>query len=503
MNNRSLIGACCLASLAPFSTSAAVADFGDGLTNLSASKVLLNAQGQAQHWSGVGRIRSETGSSCTATLLDTRSSDSPPEAPAYLLTNGHCINKQNGLMITDGEIAGTIEFNYFTDSAPLSYPLKRISWSSMQGVDVALVEVQPTLQTLIDAGIQPLRLARKMPETGRDILWVGAPLAAGTGHLRMSACTLQQATPILEQPWVWRHTFADQCDGTDTGASGSPIMTRDSQEVFGVLNTSTRPSVGDTFDEQAVQPPLPAGYPVLAENTNFGSPVTLLNDCFAAGVLITDASRCRLFPTFSVAFAAPPKHPRQYAKISLDNDGAEVLPGWGLHFSMDRPLYRYKKVDEPMQCEDPVGYSATLPAQNAVIDDAIDGRIGINWLCLIGVNSADERPSSGLMRNALTLALQLQPAGPTQAPLMTIEPGRLGGYVVSWQHDGALIDHYKVKVGPPDSTDCLEENGFRRRAGTSLRIPDRSLPKKICTYAYDINGQRSAVREDIVQLAAN
>lgn len=496
-----IIAAYCIAGLLPFAghasditfNTASNSDLGEGLRSLASSKVLLNADGSRAHWNGVGRINSKKGMSCTATLIDTRSADSPPDAPAYVLTNGHCISRQNGLIVTDGEIEGSMQFDFFTDTTARSYPLKRIKWSSMQGVDLAIVELQPTLKTLTDEGIQPIRLASRMPEEGRDILWVGAPLYQDTGHLRMAACVHQSSGEILEQPWVWRRSVSNQCQDVDTGASGSPLLIRDSSEIYAVVNLVSEPLSPDPPDDEEEFAP---GFPILAPGSNFGSPVTHLSQCFVSGVLSTDPSTCSLFPTFSISFDDP-SAPRHYAKVRLDADGKALYPGWNLRFTVDKPLYRYKKVDSARDCENPVGYSQAYASQGAVIDEPVDTRIGINWLCIVGIASADERPSPGLMRNALTLAVELQPAGPTAEPRMSIEKTRFSAYSVHWSLDSGLIDHYRVKIGPPETTDCSDPQGFNRRFA-NLVLRAQSLPKKICTYAYDVNGQRSAVREDLV-----
>ncbi|KTC10428.1 hypothetical protein AO388_05250 [Pseudomonas sp. ICMP 10191] len=57
-------------------------DGGEGLMTLAPSIALLNADGSRDHWNGVGRINSRSGSNCTATLINSRSVDSPPDAPA-------------------------------------------------------------------------------------------------------------------------------------------------------------------------------------------------------------------------------------------------------------------------------------------------------------------------------------------------------------------------------------------------------------------------------------
>ncbi|AVB22640.1 serine protease [Pseudomonas avellanae] len=492
-----ITGACCIAALLPFSTHAATNDLGEGILSLAPSRVLLNADGSRDHWNGIGRIKSRGGSSCTATLIDTRSADSPPDAPAYVVTSGHCISRQNGVIITDREVEGSIQFNFFTDSTARSYPLKRINWSSMQGVDLAVVELQPTLKSLIDDGIQPLALASEMPEQDREILWVGAPLTRDTGHLRMAACVHKTSEVIMEQPWVWRHTVSNQCRDVDVGASGSPLLIRDNSEIYAVLNLTNQPeSEGATEDFNNEIP----GFPLMAPDSNYGSPFTALNRCFVSGTFSTDPAVCELFPTFSVNFDTLGRQPGQRARVQLDAEGNDVYPAWDLLFQVDTPFYRYKKVTSAMQCEDQVDYSQAYASQAAAINEPVDGHIGINWLCIIGVSSADEQPSIGLMRNALTLAIELQAAGPTPEPQVKIGKNRFGASSVSWSYEHRLIDHYTVKMGPPDTTECSDPQGFKTQF-RDLTLRAKWLPLKICTYAHDINGQPSALREDIVPAA--
>ncbi|CAM3421137.1 trypsin [Pseudomonas floridensis] len=491
MNLPTLAGVCCLATLLPFYTFATAAE----QPALTPSQVLLNADGSNDHWNGIGRIKSKTGSQCTATLLDTRSPESPPDAPAYVLTSGHCIDKQVGTIITDRAVEGSMTFNFFTDSTPRSHQLKRINWSSMQGVDLAIVELQPSLESLIAKGIRPIRIASEVPEPGREILWVGAPLHKDTGHLRMAACVHQTSGEILEQPWVWRNTVANQCRDVDTGASGSPMLIRDSAELYAVLNFTNQSSAPSTPANQRDE--LAPGFPSLPADSNFGNPVTLLNRCFVKGILSTAPEQCSLFPTFSVDFETLGKQPAQYARVRLDTQGNVVYPGWELRFLIDTPFYRYKKVTSAQQCENPVDYSPAIAAQDAAINDPVDTRIGINWLCIVGVTSEDERPAIGLMRNALTLAMELQPAGPTPAPVVKVQKTRFGTYTVSWSHEPALIDYYTVKTGPPQSTDCNDPEGFKGRF-SNLVVRPQSLPLKICTYAHDVNDQPSVLREDVI-----
>jgi hypothetical protein len=189
----------CSFALLSLSVVAQPVDFGDGLENLSPSKVLANQDGRHDHWKGIGRIQSDNGRTCTAVLIDTRTDNSPPDASAYVLTSGHCLYRtHNGVIIADQPVSGTVTFNYFADTLEHQqpFPLKRVNWSSMQGVDLAIVELQASLKTLINSGIEPLQMADEAPEADADILIVGAPLAFKSPYMRLAACTHQPSGDV-------------------------------------------------------------------------------------------------------------------------------------------------------------------------------------------------------------------------------------------------------------------------------------------------------------------
>ena len=165
---------------------AAPKDFGEGLVNTSAPRLLTNACQEHAHWNGVGRIRNEAQTLCTATLLDTRDA-SGKSGPAYALTSSHCLHRLNGAVQKDLPIKGSISFNYFDDTLESikTYPLKTLKWGSSQGVDLAIIELQAPLADLLKDGITPLKLADEVPADGNDILALAAP---EWDTLHLSAC---------------------------------------------------------------------------------------------------------------------------------------------------------------------------------------------------------------------------------------------------------------------------------------------------------------------------
>lgn len=481
----------CMFAFGSCSAAAQLPDFGNGLENGSPSRVLNNQQGLNDHWKAIGRLESEGGRACTATLIDTRSADSAAAAPAYVLTSGHCLYRKNyGAILADTPVTGTVTFNYFADSVEQqqAYPLKRVSWSSMQGVDLAIVELDASLQSLIVAGIVPIEIAEKTPDAGADILVVGAPLPFDAPYLRMAACVQQTSGELIEQPWVWRHTVKNQCQNIEAGSSGSPLLTRDSNQLFAVLNTTTLAATAESeLPEPKSGPPGASG--------NFGNPVSYLRRCFVAGELSNNPEVCPLFPVFSVEFPVTGQPPH-YTKIKQDAEGSEIYPHWDVAFLIDKPFYRYKHVQQAIECENPDHFSHSIEAKGARIDAQISPQIGTHMLCILGVDSAQERPSPGLMRNVLTLATELQPAGPASPPEVQISQ-RFGTYAITWNHDHRQINHQTFKLGPAHATDCSDPAGYRgvRR---KINVPPRLLPVKVCSIAYDHADQPSTVREDLL-----
>ena len=182
-------GLLCLTTLLPVFIHAR--DFGDGQENSSPSRLLDNSNGQYNHWSGIGNFKGA--STCTASLLDTRNFEQSATGPAYILTSGHCINKKNGVIDQDIPTNGEVVFHYFNQGAqPQSiWKVKTIKWRTMQGADLALLELEEPLAKLIDAGIQPLRLATEQPAPETDILVVGIP--------RMLALLVGREPPAEEE----------------------------------------------------------------------------------------------------------------------------------------------------------------------------------------------------------------------------------------------------------------------------------------------------------------
>jgi hypothetical protein len=445
-------------------------------------------QGRREHWTGIGRLTIGRGQ-CIASLIDSRTPGSAPDGPAYVLTAGHCVDLRNGVISHDQPQTGQVTFNYFHDQHEqrVAVEVKRRIWSSMQGVDLALLDLDTRLETLVALGIEPLRLAAS-PPSGSEVRYVGEPSVPDQG-LRTAICRQLDASFAVEHPWVWRHVRSNDCPGVAAGASGSPVLDPRTNQLHAVMN-SVSPASSMTRCTLNNPCEIRENQVVKTGAINYAIPVERLMGCFNDGKVELDKEDCHLLPGFQLQVQGPQPLLR---KITSDADGKEQLPSWNLSFSLDKPRYRFKTTQDPLACENPVGYSGTILKDEQPLDVAIGPQPGWHFLCLLGVESADDGPSRGQMGNSLSLATRLFPAAPVQTPQLIVETQTNGDVKVTWPTLAPDQARMRVKRGPLSGTDCNDPKGFRLLRHHSFVFPAAKLPLRLCTYIEDIAGQRSAV----------
>ncbi|KFE54700.1 S1 family peptidase [Pseudomonas syringae] len=469
----------------PSGTPTPVKDFGAGMTNGAPSTVLQNANGQNDHLRGIARLTRSDGYVCTATLLDTAPAATETNTPAYMSTAAHCVDTGIGAIDTDKALTGTVEFGYFVDTPSQVYPLKRTTYSNYRNNDLALVEIDTSLQALNREGIRPLAIASHIPANGTDAIVVGAPFGIRPGYLRAAACQSQipeiSAFVGLGDRWNTRRMVTNQCRDTSPGSSGGPVMTRNG-EVFGVMAAQSVQSVqqpGGRLQEKFL--------------FNVAIPATHLKDCFTNGVFNANAVNCELFPVFDIK----PDHPlMRYAKITLDQAGNPIYPTWRFTFTTDKPYYHYKSVDHVGECEQPQGYKvATASGSSETIYDPIGDQPGIRSLCVIGTTSPDNQFDQGTLRNAFSLSVNLQAAGEPEIPNIEVTHNRMR-YTAAVEDNDRKWKQTFMKSGNPDTTDC---NSPDKYTTTSVRVFSRkALPMKLCAKGTDHAGVDSKASEKII-----
>jgi hypothetical protein len=270
------------------------------------SELLNNANGQSSKFAAVGRF--QAGLTCTGSLIDPSGSGAT-DAKAWLLTAGHCISLEPYGVIRNQPSTAPVQFNYFIDTAGkrVTVRARATGWSTMKGVDVALVELDTTLGDLAAQGITPLHIAATTPSAGGPVFWTGisgSPIPPELQYLRLGRCTLGEKVALLEGSWIWNDDLSNDCPDLYGGASGAPLFDAESGEVVGVIGTSTLLNFeqGPDYDCQVNRPcVIRAGGTEMARDTSYASPIRGIALCFdQANVLDVQRPGCPLDSGFQL-----------------------------------------------------------------------------------------------------------------------------------------------------------------------------------------------------------
>lgn len=385
-------------------------DLGEGAVNGSTSRALQNSGHHYELWSGIGRLSLQSGESCSAVLLDTRNRQGRAAGPTYLLTSGHCAFFQFGSARIHLPVEAKVTFHYFYDTPQRhrQYAIRTARWSSLVGTDLAVLEVDATLASLIQAGVNPLKLASHQTNESHDVLNVGAPSGFTEHGLRMSVCAEQTAGTFIDHPGVFPLAMRNRCD-LHAGSSGSPMLNRRTNEITGIVS-----KVG-AYRNTPAPPDCEHSSSCQAARFNYSYSANFLHKCFIDGVFTSDGPDCSLEPV-ELAVTEPWKL-KSYVHRTQNADGQIVLPTWDFRFSLEAPFYRYKTVRDARDCKAPDNYSAAISAEDAYINTEIGPQNGAHALCLIGV-SGEQHLTRATLNNVFTSAVYL--SATPDAALQTI-----------------------------------------------------------------------------------
>ncbi|MFJ2365883.1 trypsin-like serine peptidase [Pseudomonas sp. NPDC087697] len=382
-------------------------DLGEGVVNGSTSKALQNSDKRYSLWSGIGRLTFSSGASCTASLLDTRNSQGNAVGPAYLITSGHCVLYEYGTARTNEPIVANITFNYFYDEPDrqITYPVRTALWSSTVGTDLAVIKVERSLASLINAGVKPLKLAAHQSDESRDVLNIGAPSGFTEQGLRMSVCSEQSAGNFIGYPGVFPQAFRNRCDAIRGGSSGSPMLDRSNSDITSIVSKYALAADGTDRPECSYSDSCEAS------TYNYSYSINFLHHCFINGVFDRNSTNCLLQPV-DIAIEEP-WNIRSHVYVERSTVQESILPTWNYRFSISAPFYRYKTTRNAKDCHVPNHYSATFDSASPYINRTIGPQTGVHVLCIIGVNSAEQPITTAFLRNAFTWAVYLIDRRPT------------------------------------------------------------------------------------------
>jgi hypothetical protein len=460
-------------------------DEGEDRADERGSTLLDNLDGSNDHLRGVGRLRGGDGSgACTAFLVD---NGGGADAPAYVISNGHCTHDWAGIETTTlvhlggaGNGDAEMAFDFFHDTPETVVGVASVPFATMKGIDLAVVELEATRASLAARGIAPLRWADALPAEGARISVVGAPLLEPE-FLRRSDCVDEGARAIMERNWRWPEVRRNRCDDLVEGSSGSPVLDEHGR-AFAVINTVTRGAQPDAACWLGAPCELDPGGDAFSPDTNYAMPVTALAACFDdTGRLAIGREGCPLDDGRQVAVARAP--------FFRDRPGRT----WGVELSGADDLTHYREKSGPMgevRCEDPSGYSAPRAiASQDLKDRPLPDTEGPHVLCLLAGSGAGEEARWQDPAHATPVVIFIDTTAPTRrANLRVVDlPGQ--GLAVDPIFSPPELSHFEFAFGPAARTDCadpgLTYQPYRRFA---FEIPAEILPARLCLRAEDVAG---------------
>ena len=146
-------------------------------------------------------------------------------------------------VLVDQWASGAATFGLFVDNpeAPQSVPVVGVPYSTMKGLDIAVVELGISLGDARGLGLAPLAIDPAPPSSGDAVTNVAIPaqgLAPSDWVLRRGQCTLGTTVDLLELVWHFDGSWSNDCPGVRGGSSGSPVLGADGS-IVGVVNTTT------------------------------------------------------------------------------------------------------------------------------------------------------------------------------------------------------------------------------------------------------------------------
>lgn len=464
-------------------------DWGEGLINFSDSTLVNNQQGEHNHWRAIARVSVSGGMTCTGTFIDTGSDN----GPAYVLTNGHCTGvwNENEFQVNK-KVSGSVTFNYFIDTKEQqqAYSAKTIKWATMRGHDLAVIELNATVGELKQAGITPMKLATKVLPENNDILIIGAPtdgVPYDQSYMRIAACIQESTHNVIEAHWNWFSAQRNKCHDIKGGSSGSPVINRYTNEVVGVLNTTTAGSSDYAVCFSGAPCELTENGVEKQKGSNYAFPVTQLSACFVNGIFDLNASSCTLDKGNGVTLDY------QYgdAKSEVDDQGIAHYPNWEASVK-GHDYYRYKVTSSHAACQDIYNYSGVVATElQPVIQDTLGTQEGYRFLCVIGGSTPEYSEHWQSPQHATIAHKKLDSTPPTVRPPLHIESGE-DSVFAQLGYLPPEISLFKVKQGQPDKTDCNNMEGYRIPFWTNFFFKREELPQVLCVIAADQAGNESA-----------
>ncbi len=452
----------------------------------TAQVLLKSADGAYDIYASIGQLQGAS-STCTAVLLDTSES---PTAPAYAITNGHCVGifGANDLVIDHAAEGTSVAFDWFIDRPEHRVvPVTKIAWASMRTTDLAVLELAATPDELRGSGLRGWRpqAVEGGAGTSVDIVMVGVPVGAPVvdipedqRYLRLGTCSLD-VTPVVlnERQWLWPAALRNDCPEVVPGNSGSAVLDRATGGLLGLINTTTYK--GEAGAECWLGRPCEVNEDGEASlpDTSYAQPVGGLGSCFADEGQFAVGDGCPLDAGGGVTSL-------DGAPLAVNPAASDPLTGkpsqttWTTTVGTAGPTtYRYKIGPlDGTRCVDEAGYSAPI-ATTIPIDDDLPRTEQRLLLCAIAEGSR--------LADAAIAVAYIDTTPPGADIAFSVSGSKVDGWSIEPVFNPPELSMYLVKVGPARTTDCADPDGYVAYRRIPVNVAGDEAPARLCTIGYD------------------
>lgn len=475
--------------------------------------LLHNASGDYDVYKGIGRLDG-LGSSCTFVLLATASDEAADTAPAYILSNGHCVGlfDPSTVIVDQAAPEGMATFNFFADATDReAVPTAKIAWATMKGVDLALIQLGATLGELIRLGYRPWPIDAP-PAQSTPLVIVGAPVGVPIVDIPESERFLRAGTcdagagdlRVNERQWLWTGMTENACPEILPGNSGSPVLDRARGTLVGLINTTT-------FGASPTAAPCWLGTPcvvdqggeALSENANYSVPVDGLAACFdETGAFVLGL--CGLDTGANVRLANAPLAVNPAADDPITGKPARTT--WATTVAAPDGAagawsYAYKigPVGTTV-CADPTGYSDPRSiAASPTINDKLPADEQRLLLCVVGGPSATPDSTWQRDRDASIAVAYIDTTAPNAVVRFSVGGDAATGWLIEPIFDPPTYSAFIIKGGPAATTSCADPAGYAPYRRNAIRVEASAAPYRFCAVGFDDANNRGPVAEQVLQ----
>jgi V8-like Glu-specific endopeptidase len=420
--------------------------------------------------------------SCTASFIEIPNMH--PDSPAIVITNGHCTSDfyLDNAIHTNTSINATIIFNKLegiSEDKQIQVKTKKILYSTMKGIDLAIVQLDISNKLLIEKGVVPLKISTSAPLIGSKLITYGYPRFLNPLFLRKSEDYLSKPSNISEFIWLWKNLYSAKFQNIYSGSSGSPVFASNENALFGVINTTTIGAIGEC-DLGAPCEIKKNEKPKVIDNTSYIVDVTSLYKCFYNGV-------------FDLNHATFPYEKPSLFSIKLKNDVRNFNSnqlGQDIELTIDDPINTSYKVESFKEFE-PTNSNNFLNNNNAKINIQKPNEEGFYVISVMKNNKFNE---------VKYITFKNDYTAPSENAI-NIESNFTDseGYSVRPIFKYPELTQFDWKHGAASNCNCNDPNGYNTYNRIAVQVSKSELPYKFCIIGYDLANNKTTAKEFIIK----